>query len=81
MYVCTFTYSNYVNYILAIDRVTGVTLTCRSVGLINQCTVLWNVSLYTLLRFSVMSNKLNIHTYMHIHANQYLCTCVILQSG
>ena len=72
MYVCTFTYSNYVNYILAIDRVTGVTLTCKSVGLINQCTVLWNVSLYTLLRFSVMSNKLN----THVHAYTYIPTSI-----
>ena len=30
---------------LVIDKVTGVTLSCTSVGLTNQCTVLWNVSL------------------------------------
>ena len=32
---------------LAIDQVTGVTLTCELVGLMNQCTVMWNVSLHT----------------------------------
>ena len=32
-------------YTLAIDQVTGVTLTCKPVGLINQCTAVWNVSL------------------------------------
>ena len=29
---------------IAIGQVTGVTLTCEPVGLINQCTVLWEVS-------------------------------------
>ena len=32
----------------AIDHVTGVRLTCGSVGLINRCTVTWEVS-YSLL--------------------------------
>ena len=45
---------------LVIDQVTGVTLTCEPVRLANQCTVMWNVSLYISacihLRFSVMSN-------------------------
>ena len=36
MYIC----------ILAIDQVTGVTLTCEPAGLINQCTVMWNVSVH-----------------------------------
>ena len=29
---------------LAIGQVTGVVLTCEPVGLINQCTVMWQVS-------------------------------------
>ena len=32
---------------LAIGQVTGVELTCTLVDLINQCTVMWNVSPYT----------------------------------
>ena len=31
-------------HILAIDRVTGVTLTCEPARMDNQCTVMWNVS-------------------------------------
>ena len=38
-YICMYV------YILAIDQVTGVTFTCKPVGLANQCTVTWNVSL------------------------------------
>ena len=34
------------NYTLAVDQVTGVTLTCQPVRLANQCTVMWNVNLY-----------------------------------
>ena len=34
-------------YTIAIHRVTGVTLACEPVGLINQCTVMWNVSVHT----------------------------------
>ena len=33
-------------HILAIDRVTEVTLTCKPVELDNQCTVMWNVSVH-----------------------------------
>ena len=35
--------------IIAIDQVSGVMVTCELVGLINQCTVVWNVSNNSLL--------------------------------
>jgi len=38
MYICVY-YHNVV-----ISQVTGVMLLCKPVGLINQCTVMWNVS-------------------------------------
>ena len=31
--------------LIAIDKVAGVVLTCESIDLINQCTVMWTVSL------------------------------------
>ena len=48
------TYTNsyisvHVLLIIAIDQVTEVVLMCESVGLINQCTVMWNVSVYEVI--------------------------------
>ena len=36
---------NYLLYDLAIHQVIGIELSCQPVGLINQCIVMWNVSL------------------------------------
>ena len=47
------TYTNnisvHVILIIAIDQVTGVVLMCESVDLINQCTVMWNVSVHEVI--------------------------------
>ena len=58
MYIIAY-YVLYCNFTLAIDQVTGVTLTCRPVGLINQCTVIWNVSFYK------QSNNLLLHEILN----------------
>ena len=41
-------------HMLAIGKVTGVSIFCGPVGLINRCTVMWNVR-----------KCLNIHSYIH----------------
>ena len=65
MYVCTYVacmfsyiHMHIILYTLVIDQVTGVTLTCKPVGLANQCTVMWNVSLH--------------NTYIHSIVCQYV---------
>ena len=58
-YICTYIMYAYTNnyisvhvlLIIAIDQVTGVMLMCESVGLINQCTVMWNVSVYEVISY------------------------------
>ena len=52
MYARTYTtyIYNYIIYSLGIAKVTGVILTCDPVALMpldHQCTVMWNVSMYT----------------------------------
>ena len=61
------------NYTLAVDQVTGVTLTCQPVGLINRCTVMWNVSLYTCVSITIYTDKLLepeiLSNYTYVHSN------------
>ena len=52
MYAYTNNYiSVHVLLIIAIDQVTGVVLMCESVDMINQCTVMWNVSVYKVISY------------------------------
>ena len=45
--IVTFYYYVYALLYVAIDQVTGVTLTCKLMSLSNHyCTVMWNVSVY-----------------------------------
>jgi len=50
---------------VVIGQVTGVILMCKPVGLINQCTVMWNVSV---LQYYCMS----------CYICSYICVCIKL---
>ena len=52
-------------HILAIDQVTGVTLTCEPVGLANQCTVMWNVSVHNYEYVHNVMCELNTYNYTY----------------
>ena len=51
---------------IAIDQVTGVNLMCEPVELINQCTVMWNVSSF-LVYVTRFANTRHNGAFFEIH--------------
>ena len=69
MCICMYVFTT---MIIAIDQVTGVILMCEPVGLINQCTVMWNVSASSFVYFYLIYVLTHVNLYAHVHNSYYI---------
>ena len=69
VYLCVFIMHFYT---VVIPQVTGVTLTCQPVDVINQCTVMWNVSRFILCTLYGMLTTI-LWIYVSIVKEMYKC--------